>query len=489
MEKPFYITTAIDYVNAAPHLGHAYEKILADVLARWHRLKGEDVFFLTGTDENAQKNVQAAIVLKIPIKQFVDQNSKKFQELCNKLNISNDDFIRTTEERHIKVVKQIFKKISSNNDIYKGKYEGNYCYGCEAFLTDKELVEGKCPEHNKKPKWLREDVYFFKLSKYQDKVLRLISKKDFITPKNYQKEIISRVKLEGLKDLCVTRTNLDWGIKTPIDDKHVIYVWLDALINYISALDYPSEKFKKYWPESIHLIGKGINWFHSVIWPAILFSADIKPPKQIIVHGYVNLYGKKLSKSAGKIIDPIDLINKYGADSLRYYLIREIPFGEDGDFSEEILKSKINNELANDLGNLLSRVLTLVEKNFNGKLDKSNIDKKLKSKLELKKISDYIDKYELHNALSEIWKFVNNCNKHINEEKLWEMQGDKLQNHLYTLLESIRIIAILLSSFMPETSGKIYKQLGIKCNSLDECKFGLIKSYNIKKGEILFKKV
>ena len=292
--KTFYITTAIDYVNASPHLGHAYEKILADIIARYHSLKGENVFFLTGTDENAKKNELAAKEANLPTKEFVDRNAKKFIELCKTLNLSNNEFIRTTEKRHFKAAQEIFKKVYKNKDIYKGHYEGLYCQGCESFKTEKELVNGKCPEHNKKPDIIKEESYFFKLSKYQKQLIKLIETEDFIVPKNYRNEILQRLKSEKLKDLSISRENQTWGIPVPIDEKHLIYVWFDALINYISALDYPKGKnYKTYWKSSHHLIGKGINWFHSVIWPAMLLSAKIPVPKQIIVHGYITSEGKK----------------------------------------------------------------------------------------------------------------------------------------------------------------------------------------------------
>tara|TARA_B100000315_G_scaffold104377_1_gene95674 strand:+ start:24797 stop:26269 length:1473 start_codon:yes stop_codon:yes gene_type:complete len=488
--KKFYITTAIDYVNGDPHIGHAYEKILADVLARWHYLKGDDVFFLTGTDDNAQKNQEAAKKAGKNTKEFIDENAKKFEELCNDLNIKYNYFIRTTESRHEKVSKEIFKIVYDKREIYKGSYEGLYCTGCEAFLTERELVDGKCPEHDEKPKKLKEESYFFKLSKYRNELIKLIESKDFLLPKEKKNEILSRLKDEELKDLSVSRINKEWGIKTPIDNNHVIYVWFDALINYVSGLDYPNGKnYKKYWPADVHLIGKGINWFHSVIWPAMLISSGIKLPKTILVHGYLTVNGNKIGKSLGNVVSPKFFIDKYGVDQLRYYLIREIPFGQDGDVSEEVLKNRTNNELANELGNLVSRVLTLTDKYFNGKIKGSIFNKELKTKLNLKKIESHIDKFELHNAISEIFRFISECNKYVNKEKLWELEGKKLEKHLYNLLESLRIISILIYPFIPNTSEKINTQLNVKQGLLKDCKFRLIKSYSTKKGEILFKKI
>ena len=488
--KKFYITTAIAYVNSSPHLGFGYELILADSLARWHRLLGEDVFFLTGTDENAQTNVKAAKEANIPIRQFVDKNVEKFKNLCKKLNISNNYFIRTTDKNHVNAAQLIFKKIYDNKDIYLGNYEGFYCTSCEAFYLEKDLVDKKCPVHKKELDFIKEESYFFRLSKYEKQILGLLSSKDFVVPESKRKELINRIKKDGLKDLSVSRKALDWGVDVPFDKSHKIYVWIDALGNYLSAIGYPNgTNFKKYWPADVHLIGKDISWFHSVIWPAILLSAEVKVPKKILIHGFVNLKGQKLSKTTGTIIDPIELVEKYGLDSLRYFLIREIPFGEDGDFSEEALKNRINNELANDLGNLLSRVLTICEKNFKGKIGKNEIDSKLSNKLNLEKINELMSSYRLTEALNEIWTFVKACNKHINDEKLWEMQPKEQEKHLYSLLECLRIISLLLSSFIPETSAKIYMQLGISCNSFKDAKFGLIKQYMVKKGPILFNKI
>jgi len=489
----FYITTAIDYVNAAPHLGHAYEKIAADIIARWHRMRGDDVFFLTGTDENAQKNEQAAKAAGIETKKFVDKNAKLFMELCKVLNLSNDDFIRTTEPRHIKVSQAIFNKLYEKKDIYKSNYEGLYCYGCESFKTEKELVNGKCPEHNKEPSLIKEENYFFRMSKYEKEILKLVSG-NFILPEEKRNEIVSRIKSEGLKDLCVTRKGIKWGIPVSFDKEFKQYVWIDALINYVSALGYPNgANFKKYWPADCHLIGKGINWFHTVIWPSILISAGIKLPKLVFVHGYVNLQGQKMSKTLGTVVDPVELVHKYGVDPIRYFLMREIPFGSDGDFSEEALIKRNNSELADALGNLLNRVVVMCDKYYKGKIPKAKEDKELSSKLDFKKIDSCIENYELHNALNEIWHFIDNCNKYINEKEPWNLaknnKEEELDLVLFNTAEALRIISQLTYPFMPETSLKIDEQLGFKHRDTFDLKWGNAKSKGIKISGNLFKKI
>lgn len=467
LEK-FYITTAIDYVNARPHLGHAYEKILADVLARWHRLLGEDVFFLTGTDENAQKNEQAAREAGEPVKEFVDRNAKFFSELWGLLKISNDDFIRTTEERHIRFSREVFRRLHRKGDIYKGMYEGLYCIGCEEFKTGKELVDGNCPEHGEPPKPMKEENYFFRMGKYTKQIEELLEKPGFVFPESRRKEMHNRVRSEGLKDIVVSRINLKWGIDTPIDSKHKIWVWVDALSNYISALDYPDGKrFGKYWPADIHMIGKGINWFHSVIWPSILMSAGIKVPEKIVVHGYVTVNGKKLSKSLGNAIDPVELVKKYPADTIRYQLIRDIPFGEDGDFTEDALKARINGELVSDLGNLVSRVLALSGK-FKGKLVGKD---HLSRFLDFGKISRHMNGFELHHALEETWSFIRACNRYINEKEPWKLEGEGLGVVLYNLLEALRVISILVEPFLPETAEKLRAQLRVGAGTFGDLKF------------------
>jgi len=454
-KKKFYITTAIDYVNARPHIGHAFEKVIADALARWHKAKGESVFFLTGVDENAQKNVQAAEESGVPVKEFIDKNTAIFVKLCKVLSVSYNKFIRTSAKEHAKVVHEVLNKIIKKGDIYKGKYEGYYCTGCEAYITEKDLVDGKCPEHNKKPELMSEEAYFFRLSKYREKLIEFAER--YIVPESRKNEILSRLK-EGLSDLCISRKNAEWGIDFPGDKKYKIYVWIDALINYISGAE---EK----WPADVHVIGKGINWFHSVIWPAMLISADFKLPGKLLVHGYVNLKGQKISKSLGNVIDPIELAKKYGADSVRYSLLRGSVF-EDFDFSQDILIERYNNELANKLGNLVSRVAGLIERNG---VEKTEV--KLLKKLDEKKIVKLMDNFELDKALTEIFAFIDVCNEYVQEKKPWETKDKKV---LYELKEAILKISELLWPFIPESSEKIKATFSAK---------------KIKKPEILFKKI
>jgi methionyl-tRNA synthetase len=467
-KKKFYITTAIDYVNAKPHIGHAMEKVIADAIARWHRLLGEDVFYLTGTDENAQKNVQAAKVAGVSVREFVDKNTGYFLDLVKNLNISHNKFVRTSAEEHARVVTKIIKKMNEAGDIYKGKYEGHYCTGCESYITEKDLVNGKCPEHCKAPEFMSEDAYFFKLSKYQGKLIKFAEK--YIVPVSKKKEILYRLN-EGLNDLCISRKGADWGIDFPLDKEYKVYVWVDALINYVSGAE-------NKWPADVHVIGKGINWFHSVIWPGILMSAGYKLPDKLLVHGYLNLGGKKISKSLGNTIDPLDLLEIYNPDSLRYSLLKCNVF-DDSDYNEEIIIERHNTELANKLGNLISRVSSLAEKNGIEKCEN-----RLLKKLKLKDIEKKMSGFELDKALGEIFGFIDICNEYVQSKKPWETHDKKV---LYELIDSIKSIAILLWPFIPETSEKIAKSLGFKIDYNEITK--PYKVQKIKKSEILFKKI
>jgi methionyl-tRNA synthetase len=464
MAKKFYVTTPIYYPNDVPHIGHAYTTIAADVLARWHRIKGEDVFFLTGTDEHGKKIQRAAEEHGKKPKEFVDFLIPKFKDAWKKLNISYDRFIRTTDKDHEGVVKKILQKVYDKGDIYKGEYEGFYCTGCEAYYTEKDLVDRKCPIHKTKIEKLKEESYFFRLSKYQKDLLKFYKENPgFISPRKRRQEIINRVK-EGLKDLSISRANFAWGISLPFDKRHVCYVWFDALFNYYSATR--QEGKEKYWPADVHLIGKDILWFHTVYWPAFLLSAGISLPKKVFAHGWWTFDKEKISKSRGKVINVDELLDIAGVDSARYFLLRATPFGEDGDFSEQALIDRHNNELANKLGNLVSRVAGLIEKNGTEKTGN-----KLIKKLKIKNIENHFESFELDKALSEIFAFIDVCNEYVQSKKPWRTKDKKV---LYELKESILKIAELLWPFIPEASEKIKKQFSAK---------------KIKKGEILFRKI
>ncbi|MBU2615750.1 MAG: class I tRNA ligase family protein [Nanoarchaeota archaeon] len=460
--KKFYVTTAIDYPNAEPHIGHAYQKVIADVLSRWHKQKGEDVWFLTGTDEHGKKVQESAEKAGKKPREFVDELSVKFKEAWESLDVDYDRFIRTTDKDHEKLVQEVIKKSNDNGDIYFGEYEGLYCTGCEAYYTEKDLVDGKCPLHNRPLEVLKEESYFFRLSKYQNFLLDLYKKHpEFILPKERRNEIVSRVK-EGLKDLSISRTSFDWGIKFPLNEKHIVYVWFDALFNYLTGAGNNGE----FWPADVHILGKDNSWFHCVYWPAFLKSAGYELPKTVLVNGFLTFNGKKISKSLGNSISPITLVEKFGTDAIRYYLCRNFVFGEDGDFSEDVLFERYNNELANKLGNLISRVSSLIEKNG---VEKTDV--KLLKKLDEGKIENYIGSFEFDKALNEIFAFVDTCNEYVQDKKPWETGDKKI---LYELKESILKIADLLWPFIPESSEKITKRFSEK---------------KIKKGDVLFKKI
>jgi len=478
MKNKFYVTTPIYYPNDIPHLGHAYTTLAADVLARWNKLNGKEVFFLTGTDEHGKKIENVAKENGKSPKEFVDELVPKFKEAWKKLNIDYDYFIRTTDSEHEKVVKEILQKIYDKGDIYLGQYEGYYCTACEAYYTEKDLVNDCCPIHKRKIELLKEASYFFKLSKYQKKLLDFYEKHpEFILPKNRRKEIINRVK-EGLNDLSISRTSFDWGIKLPFDEKHISYVWADALTNYYSATRIKGKE--KYWPADVHLIGKDIIWFHTVYWPAILMSVGIKLPRTVFAHGWWTFNNEKISKSHGKVINIDELITIAGVDSARYFLFRNTVFGDDGDFSEQALIDRHNNELANKLGNLISRVSSLIEKNGIEKCEN-----KLLKKLKLKEIEKLFDNYEFDKVLNEIFAFVDICNEYVQNKKPWETKDKKV---LYELADSIKAIAILLYPFIPSTSEKIAKQFGFDIE-IKNIKKSLNEKNKIVKGEILFQKI
>ncbi len=458
-DKKVYITTSLPYVNAESHIGFALEIIQADVVARYNRQLGRDVFFLTGTDEHGSKIARKADELGKKPQEFVDNISDKFKELKNVLNLSNDDFIRTTDQkRHWPTVHKVWQELKDNGDIYKKKYKGLYCVGCEAFLTEKDLIDGKCPNHKKEPEVIEEENYFFKLSKYQDQLKDILeSKKIAIFPELRKNEMLSFIK-EGLEDVSCSRdkSKVEWGVPVPDDDNQRIYVWFEALISYISALDYAKgdKKIKQYWPADLHCIGKDITRFHLLLWPAMLLSLGLDLPKNVLIHGFITVDGQKMSKSIGNVIDPVELVDKYGVDPVRYFLLREFSSTEDGDFTYEKFESRYDSDLASGLGNLLSRVLTLADK----------LDVKLPStgKLDIEKFKKgyvkALEGFKFNEALGSIWQIISFCDKYIEKEKPWE-GGDNSKQVISNLLFVLSEIAELLKPILPETSEKIIRQL------------------------------
>ena len=474
MTKKYYITTPIYYPNDKPHLGHAYTNICCDILARFARLKEYDVYFLTGTDEHGQKLQKAAEKAQMSEKEFIDTKVISFLELNSLLNISNDDFIRTTEDRHISAVKYLWEYLLAKGYIYKDQYAGWYSVRDESFYSENELSDnGKAPT-GADVEWVEEESYFFKLSHFQDKLLDFYQNNpDFIQPTSRKNEVLSFVK-SGLKDLSISRTSFTWGITVPNDDKHVIYVWLDALTNYISALGYPDKegRMQEFWPTAIHMVGKDILRFHAIFWPAFLMAADIPLPQHIAIHGWWMNDGKKMSKSIGNVIDPVDIVNKYNTDALRYFVAKEMPFGQDGNFVEQNFQNRYNSELANKIGNLLQRTLTLVHKNFDGKIPNIDSIDALYQSSELLKLAEVVyekidaalEKYEFHTALDHILKLADKANEYIDQLAPWHLVKTDLHKAaegLYILTETCRYIAILLQAFIPTSAAKMLYQLNI----------------------------
>jgi len=491
--KKFYVTTPIYYVNDVPHIGSAFTTLAADILARFHRLKGEKVFFLTGTDEHGKKIQETAESSSKKPKDFVDEIVKSFKEMWISLNISNDNFIRTTDPEHEKEVKRILQELYDKKLIYKGDYTSYYCTGCEQYLTEKDLIDGCCLLHKKEPEVRKEEAYLFKLSAFQDQIQEMIENdKVRLLPDSRKNEMLNFIK-EGLNDVSISRkkTEVYWGVELPFDKDHTCYVWVDAFWNYVTGLE---NKFESFWPPDVQLMAKDISRVHSTIWLGILLALGYELPRTIFVHGYFTVDGKKMSKSLGNIVDPKKIKKKYGLDALRYYLFRDTPFGEDGDFSEKVLKSRYNSELADSLGNLVNRVLVLVEKNFGGLVPESIGEDNL-SELAVstaKKVDSSLNDFHFNVALNDIFYLINEANKYINENKLWEIEDKKkLGGLLYNLLETLRFSAILLYPFMPETSEKIFGQLGLeKKFSFEDLKWGGISPLKkISRGEVLFKKI
>lgn len=505
-KKPYYITTPIYYPSTNLHIGNTYTTVAADAIARFKRLTGHEVMFLTGTDEHGQKIERIANEKGITPKEHVDEIVAGIKDLWKMMNISYDKFIRTTDDYHVKAVQEIFKKLYNQGDIYKDSYEGLYCTPCESFWTETQLVNGNCPDCGRPVEKAKEEAYFFKMSKYADRLIQYIEEHpDFIQPESRKNEMLNNFLRPGLQDLCVSRTSFTWGIPVSFDEKHVIYVWIDALSNYITALGYGQENqdlYKKFWPADVHLIGKDILRFHTIYWPIMLMALGLELPKQVFGHGWLLVDGGKMSKSKGNVVDPVVLVNMFGADAVRYYLLREIPFGSDGLFNNEIFIKKVNTDLANDLGNLLSRTIAMVYKYFDGVIQaptcKEAIDDELIN-LALStpgKVEASIDALKIPEALESIWTLISRANKYIDETTPWilakdEEKKERLGTVLYNLLETLRFVSVMISPFLTETSVKINAQLNTKVTTWESLKEfnGTVAGDKVVKGDVIFPRI